>query len=158
MQKEATMNSRKKEVAELKKRGRKMPEKNTYKGGCLCGYITYQVYGEAISPHLCSCRMCQKWSGALTVAWVGFPKEDLVWNGEGGGPTLYRSSSSTQRGFCPQCGSTLCALDEGSTTIALTLGCLQEPTLILPGPTHSYQEEAPTWWSVKIKREGKEEK
>lgn len=42
-------------------------------GGCLCGYITYQTENEhPLFPHLCSCHICQKWSGVPTVAWAEF--------------------------------------------------------------------------------------
>ena len=44
-----------------------------YEGGCLCNETTFTARGEPSNPHLCSCTMCQKSSGAPTVAWVEFP-------------------------------------------------------------------------------------
>lgn len=122
-----------------------------YSGSCLCGWITYKADEKPIFPHLCSCRMCQKWSGALTVAWVEFPLNALEWNGPGGKPFFYRSSKTTQRGFCSACGSALCAIDDGGDTIAMTIATLQEPVLIKPGVQHSFKEEMPSWWEVSIK-------
>src|SRR6185312_7991842 len=98
-----------------------------YTGSCLCGNITYKVKGEPIFPHLCSCRMCQKWSGALTVAWTEFSLKTFIWNGPGGKPSFYRSSQKTQRYFCPKCGSTLGAIDDGSETIGITIASLRKP-------------------------------
>src|SRR5690349_13758256 len=71
-----------------------------YRGGCLCGSIRYEATGQPDFPHLCSCRMCQTWSGALTIAWVAFPRENLAWTGPGGAPRMYRSSEMVERGFC----------------------------------------------------------
>ncbi|WP_164503872.1 GFA family protein [Rickettsiales endosymbiont of Stachyamoeba lipophora] len=121
-----------------------------YSGRCLCGHISYKVEGKPAFPHLCSCKMCQKWSGALTVAWTEFPIKTLTWNGPGGEPAFYRSSKKTQRGFCPKCGSTLCALDDGYENISITIASLREPSSVIPGNQHSYQEEAPSWWKVRI--------
>ena len=50
-----------------------------YEGGCLCGEMTYAVKSKPANPHLCSCTMCQKSSGAPTVAWVEFPLKSFEW-------------------------------------------------------------------------------
>jgi hypothetical protein len=120
-------------------------------GGCLCGNITYQIDNEqSIFPHLCSCHMCQKWSGAPTVAWVEFPLKSFKWTGKGGEPAYYQSSEKTSRGFCPKCGSTLCAVDDGYDNIALTIASLDNPNLVVPDKQHSYHGSAPSWWKVKV--------
>ncbi|MBX9977156.1 MAG: GFA family protein [Alphaproteobacteria bacterium] len=121
-----------------------------FSGSCLCGHIAYQVKGPPIFPHLCSCRMCQKWSGAPTVAWVSFPQITLTWKGIGGAPSFFRSSEQTQRGFCPRCGGTLCALNEGDPNVAITIASLDEPAHIIPTEQHSYADEAPFWWNVHV--------
>jgi hypothetical protein len=95
--------------------------------------------------------MCQKWSGALTVAWVAFPRENLAWTGPGGAPRMYRSSEMVERGFCPGCGGTLCAAEDGADAIVMTIASLDEPDRIVPGPQHSYRDSAPSWWNVSIK-------
>lgn len=35
---------------------------------------------------------------------------DVEWTGEGGIPSLYRSSETSPRAFCPSCGSSMGAL------------------------------------------------
>ena len=94
--------------------------------------------------------MCQRWSGAPTVAWVEFPADRVTWNGPGGEPKFYRSSVRTRRGFCPECGSAVCAIDDGSDKIAMTIACFDAPSSIVPGKQHSYKKEVPSWWSVSI--------
>ncbi|MET7647941.1 hypothetical protein ABZS83_30780 [Streptomyces sp. NPDC005426] len=42
--------------------------------------------------------------------WVGF--ETVTWTGEGGEPTWYETfEGEAKRGFCPNCGSRLAAID-----------------------------------------------
>lgn len=83
--------------------------------------ISLRNRGKSQFPHLCLCRICQKWSGAPTVAWAEFPSKQLIW-GPGGEPAFYRSSNHTKRGFCPKCGSSLCALDDGSNEVVIDVG------------------------------------
>jgi hypothetical protein len=120
-----------------------------FSGGCLCGDTTYVSYGEPSNPHLCSCTMCQKSSGALTVAWVEFPLDTFEWNGVRD-PGLYQSSLKTKRCFCQRCGGLLGAINDGSANISITIASLNDPDLIIPGEQHSYKESAPVWWNVHI--------
>lgn len=46
-----------------------------FEGGCLCGWIRFQARGPAQKPHTCSCKMCQRHTGAPTTAWVEFPAD-----------------------------------------------------------------------------------
>ena len=43
-----------------------------YRGGCLCGAIRFEATGAAEKPHTCSCKFCQRHTGALTASWVEF--------------------------------------------------------------------------------------
>jgi hypothetical protein len=121
-----------------------------YKGGCLCGNIRYTLSGEPAFPHFCTCRMCQKWSGAPVVAWADFPLESIAWDGPGGEPATYRSSPDVQRGFCSKCGGALFALDDGSKTICMTVATLDDPSTVVPS-SHSFPESAPAWLIVKAR-------
>lgn len=123
-----------------------------FEGGCLCGETTYIAQGEPINPHLCSCSMCRKSSGALTVAWVEFPLESFQWNGARK-PGSYQSSEKTKRCFCQSCGALLCTLNEGYTNACITIATLQKQNLIIPNKQHSYKGEAPYWWRVSILNE-----
>ncbi len=125
-----------------------MPE---YDGRCLCGETTFIARGEPSNPHLCSCTMCQKSSGALTVAWVDFPLDTFQWNGTRQ-PGLYQSSEKTKRCFCQKCGCLLGALNDGSSNICITIASLKNPNLIIPGSQHSYKDSAPSWWDPHILR------
>jgi hypothetical protein len=122
----------------------------THSGGCLCGSIRFEARGAALKPHTCSCKMCQRHSGSLTVAWVEFPKDAVSWTGEGGEPALWRSSDYSSRAFCPQCGSSLGAVDD-KPVVALLLGVFDANNRKELMPTsHSYVSGRPRWWCVKM--------
>ncbi|MGP1395555.1 MAG: GFA family protein [Inquilinaceae bacterium] len=129
-----------------------MTKLKTFKGGCLCGDVRYEATAEPIFPHLCSCTVCRRWSGAPTVAWVEFPLTAVAWTGPGGEPRLFRSSPKTRRGFCPSCGSALCAIDDGYPNISLVIASLDRPNLIVPDAGHSYKSDRPRWWHPDVRR------
>jgi hypothetical protein len=122
----------------------------TYQGGCLCGHIRFEAEGPAGWPHTCSCKLCQRHSGALTLAWVEFPKERVKWIGKGGAPATWRSSEKSSRAFCKQCGGTIGALDD-APVVALVLGAFDAPNRKELAPVgHSYTSARPKWWHVVI--------
>lgn len=121
-----------------------------YQGGCLCGHIRFTATGTPTNPHTCSCKMCQRHSGALTQVWVEFPRDNVVWDGPGGQPKTWRSSDYSSRSFCEQCGSTLGALDD-APVVALVLGVFDAPNRQSLRPqAHSYVSTQPKWWCVHI--------
>ena len=121
-----------------------------YTGGCLCGKIRFTATGPALKPHTCSCKMCQRHSGALTTAWVEFPSESVAWTGEGGAPATYRSSDYSSRAFCAHCGSSIGAIDD-DPVVALLLGAFDKPGSKALAPTaHSYKGGRPRWWRVDV--------
>ncbi len=122
-----------------------------YTGGCLCGEIRFEATGPAEKPHTCSCKMCQRHTGALTAVWVEFPKNSVNWTGSGGEPAVYRSSDYSSRAFCATCGSTLGAMDD-NPVIAMLLGAFDAPNRKELMPTyHSYRSGRPKWWHVEAK-------
>lgn len=74
-------------------------------GGCLCGEIRYQISEPAQDTVICHCRMCQRFSGAAFS--VGSIYATNAVNFTKGAPKFYKSSPFAERGFCPDCGSSL---------------------------------------------------
>jgi hypothetical protein len=121
-------------------------------GGCLCGHVRFEARGDPGKPHTCSCRMCQRHTGALTVSWVEFPRSAVKWIGPGKKPRTYRSSVYSSRAFCPKCGSTLGAIDD-APVVGLMTGVFDKPHLLSLKPaTHSFASARPRWWHVSIDR------
>jgi hypothetical protein len=127
-----------------------MATQKAFTGGCLCQNIRFEAKGLPGKPHTCSCRMCQRHSGGLTLTWVEFPKDHVTWTGPGGAPSAYRSSDYSSRAFCPKCGSTLGAIDD-APIVALTTGAFDKPHLLPLKPSyHSFKGERPKWWHLEI--------
>ena len=119
-------------------------------GGCLCGQIRFAAEGPPGAPHTCSCRQCRRHSGAPTLAWVEFPAAAVRWTGPGGAPRLWRSSDRSSRAFCPDCGSTLGAVDD-APVIALVVGAFDRAGAAALKPAfHSHRSARPRWWHVEI--------
>ena len=67
---------------------------------------------------------------------------------------MFQSSEKARRGFCPKCGGTICAIDDGYDKISITIPMLDTPSEILPDEQHSFQESAPNWWKVSVDPNG----
>lgn len=127
-----------------------MARAKTYQGGCLCGNIRFTAEPPALKPHTCSCKMCQRHSGALTVAWVEFPSASVSWTGPGGKPRTWRSSQWSSRAFCGSCGSTIGAIDD-KPVVALVLGVFDSANRKELAPaSHSFTGKRPKWWHVDV--------
>lgn len=74
-------------------------------GRCMCGAIRFEITQPAIDVGLCHCRMCQRFNSAPFSVWAVFPVEAVRF--AKGEPKYYVSSPIGERGFCPDCGSSL---------------------------------------------------
>nr|WSW49905.1 GFA family protein [Streptomyces sp. NBC_01001] len=113
-------------------------------GRCQCRDIQFTVTGEPDYVHTCSCEHCQVLSGGPMMSWVSFPLDGLKWTGAGSEPAWHYTWPDSRRGFCPRCGSQLCALDDGADSIAITLSALGNPPDLLP-VNQSYRDTAVPW-------------
>ena len=116
-----------------------------YEGDCLCGNIRFTAEGPPLKPHSCSCKMCQRHSGAVTLHWVEFPADKVTWTGRSGKPATWRSSDYSSRSFCPACGSTLGAIDD-KPVVALVLGSFDSNNRMELAPEfQSFAGKRPRW-------------
>ncbi len=128
-----------------------MSENQILKGGCLCGKVRFDAIGQPEKPHTCSCQICQKHSGSLTLFWVEYPASSIKWTANQ--PALYRSSDFSSRIFCTDCGSTLGAIDD-APVVALTLGAFDKNTDKSLKPNGDFfTDHLPEWLDLGIKNE-----
>jgi hypothetical protein len=121
-----------------------------FTGGCLCGNIRFEAQGAPHKAHTCSCRMCQRHTGGLTLVWVEYAKDKIAWTGRGGVPATYKSSAISSRAFCPVCGSTLGAIDV-KPVVALVTGSFDKPHLLELKPHRHFNKGGrPRWWHLSI--------
>ncbi|MFF1459367.1 GFA family protein [Streptomyces sp. NPDC058330] len=119
-------------------------QQQTRTGGCLCGKIRYSANSRPFYPHVCSCPHCRKLSGGPMMAFVGLPLSGFAWDGPGGEPTWYATSPGAGRGFCGDCGSRVCALDDGSDAVFVTVMSLDDDGVFVPRNQH-FRDDAVSW-------------
>jgi hypothetical protein len=99
-------------------------------GGCQCGKVRYRTQVDPRAAYLCHCRMCQRATGGVSIAFVGVKLADTQWNGE---PDWYQSSPIAERPFCARCGTPLgFRFLEGSENMDLTVGSFDDPSDFTP--------------------------
>ncbi|MFE2426975.1 GFA family protein [Streptomyces sp. NPDC059373] len=120
------------------------PDTTVRTGGCLCGQIRFTVTGDPDYPHVCSCTHCKTLSGGPMMAWVSFNLGGFTWTGPGGEPSWHYTWPVSKRGFCPDCGSQVCAQDDGAESIALTFFALDDSADLVP-VNQSFRDDAVSW-------------
>ncbi len=98
-------------------------------GGCQCGRIRYRATLESDDAYLCHCRMCQRATGGVSIAFVNLPRAAVLWSHE---PDWYASSPIAQRPFCAACGTPLGFAFNDSGNLDLTVGSFDEPSGFRP--------------------------
>lgn len=98
-------------------------------GGCQCGRIRYIAEVASDDAYLCHCRMCQRATGGVSIAFVNLPRSSVRWGSE---PDWYHSSPIARRPFCSACGTPLGSEYPDGTHIDLTVGSFDEPGSFRP--------------------------
>ena len=98
-------------------------------GGCACGRIRYTVEIHDDEAYLCHCRMCQRATGSVSIAFKNVKKADVQWEQE---PDWYRSSPIAQRPYCRDCGTSLGFAFPDSDHMDLTIASLDDPSAYRP--------------------------
>ncbi len=100
-----------------------------HQGSCLCGQVKYQLLSEPKKVTSCHCTMCQKQHGAAFATYGCILKTDLVYVTGSQLLKSYNSSSTIERKFCGDCGSSIEWI--GSTKFpewtSITLSTLDTP-------------------------------
>lgn len=73
-------------------------------GSCVCGEVTVGVEGEHDpQTSACHCRMCQRWTGGVFLAFTAAPEALTV----DGPARQFQSTPFAERAFCGTCGTHL---------------------------------------------------
>lgn len=99
-------------------------------GGCQCGRVRYRVTIHNDEAYLCHCRMCQRATGGVSIAFKNVKQADVEWMGER--PDEYESSPIARRGFCSRCGTPLTFRYPDSENMDLTVGSFDAPARFRP--------------------------
>ena len=99
-------------------------------GGCACGRVRFTANIAGDGAYLCHCRMCQRASGAISLALVNVMLTDLAWSQE---PDWYASSPIARRPYCRECGTSLgFKFKDGSDKMDLTVASFDDPAPFRP--------------------------
>lgn len=110
---------------------------NSFSGGCQCGAVRFRVAALGRSA-ICHCRMCQKAFGGFFGPLV--TAREISWTR--GAPKFFRSSNLAQRGFCADCGTPLCYVQDGDAP-ELALGAFDDPLAVAPVVQFNVRDKLP---------------
>ena len=106
-------------------------------GGCACGRIRFNAQVDSDDAYLCHCRMCQRATGNISVAFMGIKKAAVHWEQE---PDYYVSSPIARRPYCRDCGTSLGFEFPDSDAMDLTIASFDDPSRFRP--RHHYAAES----------------
>lgn len=115
-------------------------------GGCACGRIRFKAQVEGDDAYLCHCRMCQRATGNVSVAYRNLKKSDVEWEGA---PDWYQSSPIAQRPYCRECGTSLGFAYPDSDHMDLTVATFDDPSRFRPMQHFGVESWHPAWLDTK---------
>lgn len=99
-------------------------------GGCACGRIRYTARIDDYDAYLCHCRMCQRATGSISIAFKNLKAADVDWERE---PDWYDSSPIARRPYCRECGTSLgFRFKQDGDKMDLTVASFDEPSRFVP--------------------------
>jgi hypothetical protein len=101
----------------------------TMTGGCACGRVRFSAMIENDEAYLCHCRMCQRATGSVSIAFKNVKKSDVAWERE---PDWYKSSPIAHRPYCRECGTSLGFAFPDSENMDITIASLDDPSRFRP--------------------------
>ena len=111
-------------------------------GGCQCGRVRYAVRIDNDEAYLCHCRMCQRATGGVSIAYKNVPQADIAWDS---GPEWYASSPLARRPFCRECGTPLGFAYNESDKMDLTIGSFDDPSNFYPTSNFGIESKHAAW-------------
>lgn len=111
-------------------------------GGCQCGRIRYTAEVENYDAYLCHCRMCQRATGGVSIAFKNLPKAKRHWERE---PEWYHSSPIARRPYCSACGTPLGFEFIDGENCDLTVGSFDDPSAFVPTSQFGIESRHDAW-------------
>ncbi|HEY1927830.1 MAG TPA: GFA family protein [Caulobacteraceae bacterium] len=105
-----------------------------FTGGCLCGAIRYEAWGEPLYAGICFCADCRKASGSGAIPFIGVSATNVRFTGQARQfrSTSFRGTESV-RNFCSRCGGLVFGGEVGKDdSHTLYAGSLDDPSVFRP--------------------------
>lgn len=117
-------------------------------GGCMCVAVRFETVGEPARTINCHCEDCRKHTGAPMATLPVFRAEQVTFSGKE--RSVYRSSETVGRAFCPECGASLTYetdIAEYGKLCAIHISAFDDPESLTP-THHSFYSERICWFDV----------
>ena len=98
-------------------------------GGCACGRVRFKAAIANDEAYLCHCRMCQRATGSISIAFKNLPQNNVEWLS---GPDWYDSSPIAVRPYCRECGTSLGFQFKEGPNMDLTVAAFDDPSGFRP--------------------------
>ena len=99
-------------------------------GGCACGRVRYEATIHDHDAYLCHCRMCQRATGSISIAFKNVKQSEIDWERQ---PEWFDSSPIADRPYCRECGTSLgFRFKDGSDLMDLTVASFDDPSPFVP--------------------------
>ncbi len=98
-------------------------------GGCACERVRFEAAVDSDDAYLCHCRMCQRATGSVSIAFKNLKKADVEWKSE---PDWFQSSPIARRPYCRECGTSLGFEYPDSENLDLTVAAFDDPSRFVP--------------------------
>ena len=115
-------------------------------GGCACGKVRFTARVEDDEAYLCHCRMCQRATGSIAIAFKNIGKADVTWASE---PDWYESSPIARRPYCADCGTSLGFEFPDSEKMDLTVASFDDPSRFRPASHFGAESLHRAWIDTK---------
>ena len=111
-------------------------------GGCQCGRVRYTAQVADDEAYLCHCRMCQRATGGVSIAFKNLARSEIAWQHE---PDWYASSEVAERPFCRECGTPLGFAFNAGDRMDLTVGSFDDPASFYPTENFGIESKHAAW-------------
>ena len=128
------------------------------KGSCLCGEVTFQVWGPFKGFRLCHCSRCQKASGSAHVSNIFTDPDNLevLTGAEQIKRYDHLSAETFAKCFCTNCGSVVPYKNRPGSFLIIPAGSLDDDPGIVPEANIFWPDRA-CWYDKGVQAEHCEE-
>jgi hypothetical protein len=104
--------------------------------------VRFAVRIDSDEAYLCHCRMCQRATGGVSIAFKNVVQANIEWEHE---PDWYVSSPLARRPFCRECGTPLGFAYNESENMDLTVGSFDDPSPFYPVSNFGAESKHAAW-------------
>jgi hypothetical protein len=108
---------------------------STFRGGCACGDIRYEITDEPLEQNDCQCRDCQHVSGTGHGSYLTFAnRQKVTLEGAAAHWEMVGDNGNRKtRGFCPRCGAPVyLTFSYAPAVFTIHAASLDDPSLFRP--------------------------